>query len=80
MANKVSSNGKDDIGSAYSDGQGAGQKGYGAHDAGGVHNRKDPFRIGRPYRDNQASGVRGAARGFKRPAWGGSDGGGDPTW
>jgi hypothetical protein len=86
MANKVSSNGKDDLGNAYSDGQGRGQMGYGAQDAGGVHKRRSGFEIGNAYRGNQASGVRGYARGATKLSEGGEGrlGGGSskgqPDW
>ena len=79
MTNKVSSNVKDDIGSAYSDGQGRGQKGYAEQDSGGVHKRRSGFEIGNAYRDNQASGQRGFAKsGTKAQGGDGSDG--QPTY
>ena len=86
MANKVSSNGADSAGSAYSGNQGRGQRGYAEQDAGGVHKRRSGFEIGNAYRDNQASGVRGYARGATKPSEGGEGrlGGGSskgtPDW
>jgi hypothetical protein len=69
MANKVSSNGDDSIGSAYSGNQGRGQMGYGADDAGGVHKRNDGFGMGRVYKRGQ-DGAYGYARGATRFAEG----------
>ena len=79
MANRVSSNGDDSIGSAYSGNQGSGQMGYGADDAGGVHRRNDGFGMGRVYKRGQ-DGARGFARGGKRPPWGGDGSNGQPTY
>jgi hypothetical protein len=80
MANKVSSNGDDSIGSAYSGNQGSGQMGYAEEDAGGVHKRNDGFGMGRPYKGQQSRGVTGFARGGKRPPWGGDGSNGQPTY
>jgi len=76
---KVSSNGRDEIGSAYSGSQSKGQRGFAEADAGGVHKRRSGFEIGNAYRDNQASGQRGFAKsGTKAQGGDGSDG--QPTY
>jgi hypothetical protein len=83
---KVSSNGADSVGSAYSGNQGRGQRGFAEADAGGVHKRVDPFRMGNAYKGNQASGQRDYARGATRlnegaeGRLGGGSAKGQPDW
>jgi hypothetical protein len=81
MANKVSSNGKDDIGSAYANKQqSSGQRGFAdSADSGGVHKRRSGFEMGNAYRDNQASGARGFAKSGTK-AQGGDGSNGQPTY
>jgi hypothetical protein len=80
MTNKVSSNGADSVGSAYTSGrQSQGQKGFAEADAGGVHKRRSGFEMGNAYRDNQASGVRGFAKSGTK-SQGGDGSNGNPTY
>ena len=80
MANKISSNGDDSIGSAYSGNQGGGQTGYGSQDRGGVHKRNDGFRLGSPFKGRQASGARGFAKSDTGRGHGGDGTGGKASY